>query len=144
MDLLIRNARLRDRTGLACVGIRDGRIDRIAPDLPPDGRRVIDAAGSLTTPAFVEPHTHLDKALISDRMPPNVSMSSEEARRNLREEKGRFTASKPTILLDDAVARNQESDGVGSDGRAHGSRGARMTYCSRHLGIGRYPSRRDL
>lgn len=91
MNLLIRNARLRDRTGLVCVGIRDGRIDRIAPDLPPDGRRVIDAAGSLTTPAFVEPHTHLDKALISDRMPPNASMSSEEARTNLREEKRRFT-----------------------------------------------------
>ena len=91
MNLLIRNARLRDRTGLVCVGIRDGRIDRIAPDLPPDGWRVIDAAGSLTTPAFVEPHTHLDKALISDRMPPNASMSSEEARTNLREEKRCFT-----------------------------------------------------
>lgn len=91
MDLLIRNARLRGHSGLQCIGIRKGRIAEIAPDLPPDGRETLDAAGHLTTPAFVEPHTHLDKALISDRMPPNVSLSSEEARRNLRAEKGRFT-----------------------------------------------------
>ncbi|MFQ5914839.1 MAG: amidohydrolase family protein [Nitrospinota bacterium] len=74
-----------------CVGIRRGRIAETAPDLPPDGRETLDAGGSLTTAAFVEPHTHLDKALISDRMPPNATMSSEEARRNLREEKRRFT-----------------------------------------------------
>ena len=74
-----------------CVGVRGGRIEAIARDLPADGRETIDAAGYLTTPAFVEPHTHLDKALISGRMRPNESMSSEEARKNLQAEKQRFT-----------------------------------------------------
>ncbi|MEE8110645.1 MAG: amidohydrolase family protein [bacterium] len=91
MDLLIQNARLRGHADLMCIGIRNGRIAEIAPELPPDGREILDAGGFLTTPAFVEPHTHLDKALISDRMPPNLTQSSEEARRNLRDEKRRFT-----------------------------------------------------
>lgn len=41
--------------------------------------RVIDAAGRLTVPGFVEPHIHLDKALILDSVRPNVSGTLAEA-----------------------------------------------------------------
>ena len=41
--------------------------------------RVIDAAGRLTIPGFVEPHIHLDKALIVDSVRPNVSGTLVEA-----------------------------------------------------------------
>ena len=96
MDLLIRNARLRGFADPMCVAIRGGRLESVARDIPADGRPALDAEGCLTTAAFVEPHTHLDKALISDRMPPNESMSSEEARRNLQAQKRRFTV--PDVL----------------------------------------------
>lgn len=90
-NLILKNARLRDRDGLVDIGLCGDRIDSISKDPSTDGREILDVEGFLTHPALVEPHTHLDKALISDRMPPNVSMSSEEARHNLREEKRRFT-----------------------------------------------------
>ena len=43
-------------TGLD-VGIKDGRISAVEPDL--DGDAVIDAEGGVVMPGFVDPHTHL-------------------------------------------------------------------------------------
>jgi cytosine deaminase len=64
MDLVIRNARS-DRTGEAIeVGIRDGVIAAIAQDGVPAGEHEIDAAGGMLSPALVEPHFHLENALI--------------------------------------------------------------------------------
>lgn len=90
-NLILRNALLRGQDDLFDVSICDGRIGSISKGLSGEGMEVLDVEGLLTHPSLVEPHTHLDKALISDRMPPNISMSSEEARENLREEKRRFT-----------------------------------------------------
>lgn len=67
MDLIVRNARLRGADGLVDVGIAPGRIERIESRLAARGAREVDAAGGLTTPSFVEPHIHLDKALTADR-----------------------------------------------------------------------------
>jgi cytosine deaminase len=47
--------------------IRDGRIHTIGPALDAGGGDVIDVAGKLVLPGFVESHIHPDKAFIADR-----------------------------------------------------------------------------
>lgn len=78
MDLIIRRARMRGHAGLMDIGIEGGRFAAIEPKLETRAAREIDAKGGLTTPTFVEPHTHLDKALTSDRCPPNRTGFIEE------------------------------------------------------------------
>ncbi|MDX1412609.1 MAG: amidohydrolase family protein [Candidatus Promineifilaceae bacterium] len=64
MDLIIHNARL-DRTGEQVeVGIQDGVIAAVSSQTLPAARNEIDAAGMMISPAFVEPHFHLENALI--------------------------------------------------------------------------------
>lgn len=63
--LLISGGTVIDGTGKpgyrADVRVADGRIAEIGPDLKPQaGERVIDAAGCLVTPGFIESHTHYD------------------------------------------------------------------------------------
>jgi cytosine deaminase len=63
MDLVIRNTTLPDgRTGID-IGILDGRIAALAPQLPARGVREIDAAGDLVSPPFVDAHFHMDATL---------------------------------------------------------------------------------
>lgn len=62
-DLLIRNAQLPDgRNGMdiACQG---GRIAALAPHIEAQAGEVIDAAGHLVTPPFVDAHFHMDATL---------------------------------------------------------------------------------
>ena len=65
-DLLIRNARLVDGTGaparMADVRCSGGRIAEIAAagTLASGSSEVIEAAGRVLTPGFVDPHTHYD------------------------------------------------------------------------------------
>ncbi len=66
--MLILNATLPDgRTGIDVL-VQNGRIQAIGPQLfasakPPDGLEVIDAAGWLLSPPFVDAHFHLDATL---------------------------------------------------------------------------------
>jgi cytosine deaminase len=63
MDLVIRNTTLPDgRTGID-IGIQDGRIAALAPQLAAQGVREIDAAGDLVSPPFVDAHFHMDATL---------------------------------------------------------------------------------
>ena len=63
MDLIIRNATLPDgRTGID-IGILDGRIATLAPQLAARGVREIGAAGDLVSPPFVDAHFHMDATL---------------------------------------------------------------------------------
>ena len=61
-DLLIRNGNVVDGTGVdrrvADIAITDGRIVAIGPGLDGEATEVIDAAGLLVTPGFVDVHTH--------------------------------------------------------------------------------------
>jgi dihydropyrimidinase len=41
------------------VAITDGRIERVGPQLAPDGAEVIDASGLLVLPGTIDVHTHL-------------------------------------------------------------------------------------
>jgi cytosine deaminase len=62
-DLLVRDATLPDgRAGLD-IAVRDGRIVAIERDIGGEAARVIDAAGRLVAPPFVDAHFHMDATL---------------------------------------------------------------------------------
>ena len=63
MDLIIRKARLPDGRRGIDIGIEGGRIAALAPGLPQQGRREIDADGDLVTAPFVDAHFHMDATL---------------------------------------------------------------------------------
>jgi cytosine deaminase len=79
MDLIVRNARLRAQKALCDIAVEAGKIVAIAPSVSVQTATEIDAAGGLVTPPFVNPHVHLDKALLGDVMRPNVSQTLQEA-----------------------------------------------------------------
>jgi len=61
-DLLIKNAGTRfSKEKLVDIGIKDGRIARIAADLNEKADSTIDAAGKLVTESYVNGHLHLCK-----------------------------------------------------------------------------------
>ncbi|MBC7324515.1 MAG: amidohydrolase family protein, partial [Moorella sp. (in: Bacteria)] len=61
-DLLIRRARLMDAPGTVDIAIKDGYIVAAGAGVAGSARQMVDAAGRLLIPAFVDAHTHLDKA----------------------------------------------------------------------------------
>ncbi len=63
LDLLVTNATLPDgRIGMS-IGVQDGRIVEIAPDLAADAHETLDADGLLVSPPFCDPHFHMDATL---------------------------------------------------------------------------------
>jgi N-acyl-D-aspartate/D-glutamate deacylase len=70
-DLLVRDGTLIDGTGAPArrgdLGIRGGRITAIG-DVRGAAPRVIDAAGAVVAPGFVDIHTHYDAQVFWDRM----------------------------------------------------------------------------
>ena len=63
LDLLIRNAHLPDgRVGMS-VGVLDGRIAQVQAGFTAPAHEVVDAAGLLLSPPFVDAHFHLDATL---------------------------------------------------------------------------------
>ncbi|MDP2291445.1 MAG: D-aminoacylase [Actinomycetota bacterium] len=69
-DILIRGGTVVDGTGAparpADVGIVGDRVVAVEPNLQGDAALVIDAAGKLVTPGFVDIHTHLDAQIAWD------------------------------------------------------------------------------
>jgi cytosine deaminase len=87
LDLLVRGARIRDHGTPVDIGIRDGvithvqeRIDdpHLFRSLRPPHVGLIDAEGRVAIPGLLEPHIHLDKALLERRMP-NLPGTLQEA-----------------------------------------------------------------
>ena len=77
MDLTIHHARLDTTDQVVNVGISGGRIAALqADDLAP-GRSAIEANGALVSPAFIDPHFHLENALLNDAV--NTSGTLREA-----------------------------------------------------------------
>ncbi len=64
LDLLIKNARVVDGTGMpayfAHVGIRAGKIACIAPVVTQEAKETLDAGGLTLTPGFIDSHSHDD------------------------------------------------------------------------------------
>lgn len=79
MDLIIREARLRGNKGTKDIGIEDGKITAIKDKIVEQAAEEIDAGGKLTIPAFIDPHIHLDKTLITDVVRQNKSGTLKEA-----------------------------------------------------------------
>ena len=91
MDLILRNVRISDNQPLTDVGVKDGKIADVRPDLPGHGVREIAAEGRVLLPGLVEGHLHLEKALIMDRKP-NYSGTLAEAIKVTAELKPTFTS----------------------------------------------------
>ena len=60
--VLIRNGSLVSPSGIrkADLLMKDGKIARIGEGLPTEGAEVVDAAGKLVFPGFIDAHTHFD------------------------------------------------------------------------------------
>src|ERR1700745_2723706 len=71
MDLIVRNARVADRSSgeLVDIGVEQGRIVALAPALAGEAE-VYDAKGCLACPGLIETHIPLDKSRIIDRCAP--------------------------------------------------------------------------
>jgi cytosine deaminase len=79
-DILVKNVGLWGAKGLCDVAIANGRFVSIGNgNASRDAALTLDAEGRMAVPGFVEPHIHLDKALISERAPVNVSGTLTEA-----------------------------------------------------------------
>ena len=87
-DLLIHDAVRLDDAVPVSIGIRDGRVEAVAPTLDGHAAARIDARGGLVTPSFVDPHFHIDKVLSRDLL---GARGPQEALDRAREAKIHFT-----------------------------------------------------
>ncbi len=72
-DLIVKNATLPDgRTGLD-IACKAGKIAAVEAGIHAEAAEVIDAAGRLLSPPFVDPHFHMDATLSLGRPRMNVS-----------------------------------------------------------------------
>ncbi len=76
--MIIRNVALWAQPGLTDLAISGGIYVDIA-DVDPATAITLDAGGRLCVPGFIEPHIHLDKVMLADSIPVNVSGSLDEA-----------------------------------------------------------------
>jgi cytosine/creatinine deaminase len=79
MELIIRNAKLRNQADLVDIVIEGGLISSVQPKAVAEGRTEIDAGGSLVLPGMFNLHFHADKSLLGEVMRPNVSGTLPEA-----------------------------------------------------------------
>lgn len=98
VDLVIRNARVVGDTRMHDFALAEGRYVDLDACSQTAGTRVIDAKGKLAIPGFVEPHIHLDKALISEDVRVNKSGTLDEAIEIIWDRKRAYT-------VEDIVAR---------------------------------------
>jgi cytosine deaminase len=92
LDILVKNVALWGADGLCDLGISGGRFVALEQGAATPAALILDADGRLAVPGFVEPHIHLDKALISERAPVNVSGTLTEAIEILWEIKRNYSA----------------------------------------------------
>lgn len=90
MDLKITNVTLPDRKGHWQVAIANGYIQEIAEEICTKTAETLDAQGKLLIPGLVDPHIHLDKALLLARYP-SVSGTFAEAMQKTLQAKQEYT-----------------------------------------------------
>jgi cytosine deaminase len=79
LDILIKNVAVWGSAGSRDLAIAGGRFVAVPRGAADNSALVLDADGRIAVPGFVEPHIHLDKALISERAPFNASGTLTEA-----------------------------------------------------------------
>jgi cytosine deaminase len=110
LDILVNNVALWGTHGMRNVSIANGRFVRIDEGPTPLLSTVtLDAEGRMAVPGFIEPHIHLDKALISERAPVNVSGTLTEAIEILWEIKRNYTAEEIADRASRVLARALEN-----------------------------------
>src|SRR5438132_6287807 len=102
MDLIVRNARLADRSSgeLIDIGVEQGRIVALEHALAGEAE-VYDAKGCLACPGLIETHIHLDKSRIIDRCAP-------QERKTLSPVKG-VSPLKESMSVEDVHARAERT-----------------------------------
>ncbi|WP_419787131.1 amidohydrolase family protein [Pseudodesulfovibrio sp.] len=63
IDLLIKNATINGMDSPVDIACQDGKIIEVGPAITGEAAQVVDAAGCLVTPPFVESHFHMDATL---------------------------------------------------------------------------------
>lgn len=105
MELSIHNARHDVTLEEINLGIDNGKIVVVQSDPLPPGEQSIDAQGAMISPAFVEPHFHLENSVMPEYV--NVSGTLGEAIRIAEEIKDQLTAEdimrRSTIALREAI-----------------------------------------
>ncbi|WP_286230231.1 cytosine deaminase [Neobacillus mesonae] len=74
--MIIKNAKLRGKDGLWQIAMEEGKIVKVTQkveDIDSLSHDVIDAAGCLVLPPFIEPHIHLDTTLTAGEPEWNIS-----------------------------------------------------------------------
>lgn len=80
MDLLIKKVRVAAGTEPTDVAIDRGRITAIEPNIAAEAAQVVDAGGRAAIPGLLEPHLHLEKAMLHRRMPARTGTLEEAIR----------------------------------------------------------------
>ena len=91
MDLIIRHAHLKGRTGIWDIAINGDRVVSLAEQISDEGSTEIDAAGHLVMPTYVNGHIHLDKCFLQEKMRPNKDYTFGECLDLTWEHKVRYT-----------------------------------------------------
>jgi len=78
-DLVLRNSRVEGRQALADIAISAGVISHVEDHVTGEGESELDVGGSIVSPAFVQPHIHLDKVGTLPLLGRNVSGTLAEA-----------------------------------------------------------------
>jgi cytosine/creatinine deaminase len=108
-DILVKNVAVWGSQGPCDVAIANGRFVSIGnSDASATAALVLDAEGRMAVAGFVEPHIHLDKALISERAPVNVSGTLTEAIEILWEIKRNYTVDEIADRASRVLARALE------------------------------------
>lgn len=76
-DLVVKGGQVVDPalrlSGVHDVGITDGRIARVAPDIPPEQtRQLLDARGKIVTPGLIDAHVHIYEGVARFGIQPDV------------------------------------------------------------------------
>ncbi len=69
LDLKIENATLIGYHTPQTITVQNGLIAKIADSLTDSAHQTVDANGKLVIPSFIDPHLHLDKALLLEQHP---------------------------------------------------------------------------
>lgn len=79
MELIFRNAKVKDRGNLIDIGIKDGKFEQIMTKINVEAKKEINAYGKFASAPFVESQVHLDSALSVGRPRFNESVTLLEA-----------------------------------------------------------------